>query len=753
MAFMNGTADLPTIVFSRFQRPAPATGCSRSNVLYDLADYIRSATLSSVAHDTADSAWGLLAPVWLQRQQRIRLLGKMMQEVNTRLLVSRLPADVIPQARNLEAYEACAIELDELQGHNEWKLEFQSIEEVYHPRIIRKQMRRLQKAAKMSDIGRLQYLLRTQLSRTLGGMNILRLYKHSWHGTKVLVNEYIDTVISSINSLVELTDKAGLPASESRFHQNSLEDALRYFGRSALTLSGGAKLGMKHIGVVKALWEADLLPNIISGASAGAIVAAIVGAHSDVQMEDVLTRFPERDLAVFDPPNVVGPIHWCASRCLTAVEIHAWFNMSNLERVMKKWLGTLTFKEAHNKTGRIINICVSSPDSSEPRLLNYMTAPNVFLWSAVCASCSVPYVFQPANIYERDLQTGETKVWMQGSQQWVDGSLDSDIPQRKLSEMFNVNFFIVSQVNPHVRPFLAAEEAFTGNQPTAKAPPTDTVIRRVATLAKDDMIYRANLFSETPLLKPLLRGISVLTQKYTGDINILPEIAPSEYLHMMSNPTPQFMLEATISGERATWPKLSRVRNSVAIELALLRGINIFRDRVNFGPDAAKARQKMRLEANRGRPRTSRPRRPSFTRRRSLSNEGFEWGTFQGRFIGPPSPSPNRAVKRNNSAGSLVERLGMITRFTQMEPVTPLPTLTPQAGVSDRLTTRVAQGRATNGFTLGSDSESDTETLGLEQDGEAVVPTHTPISMLSPLTPKPSLSIETFKTFWRGRSD
>lgn len=614
-------------------------------------------------------------------------------------------------------------------------------------------MRRLQKAVRMSDVARLQYLLRTQLSRTLGGMDILRLYKHSWHGTKMLINEYIDTVISSINSLLQLTEKAGLPASESRFHQNSLEDALRYFGRSALTLSGGAKLGMKHIGVIKALWAVDLLPNIISGASAGAIVTAIVGAHSDIEMEDVLSRFPESDLAVFDPPNVVGPVRWCASRCLTALEIHAWFNMINLEKVMKKWLGALTFKEAHNKTGRIINICVSSPDSSEPRLLNYMTAPNVFLWSAVCASCSVPYVFQPANIYERDIQTGKTKVWMQGSQQWVDGSLDSDIPQRKLSEMFNVNFFIVSQVNPHVRPFLAAEEAFTGTQPTTTLPPTDTVIRKLATFAKDDMVYRANLFSDTPLLKPLLRGVSVLTQKYTGDINILPEIAPSEYLHMMSNPTPEFMIEASMSGERATWPKMSRIKNSVAMELALLRAINVFRDRVNFGPDAAKARQKMRLEANRGRPRTSRQRWPSSARRRSLSNEPSEWGTSQGRLVGPPSPSPNRAVKRNSSAGSLVERLSMMTGFTRMEPVTPLPTLTPQAGVSEELTTRDPPKGSAHGFTFGEDDDSDTEEpFVYEQGSDLVVPTHTPIFILSPSSSKPSSPIETFKSFLRGRS-
>ena len=32
---------------------------------------------------------------------------------------------------------------------------------------------------------------------------------------------------------------------------------------------------------------------------------------------------------------------------------------------------------------------------------------------------------------------------------WQDGSLTHDLPMQRLSELFNVNFFIVSQVNPH----------------------------------------------------------------------------------------------------------------------------------------------------------------------------------------------------------------------------------------------------------------------------------------------------------------
>ena len=36
---------------------------------------------------------------------------------------------------------------------------------------------------------------------------------------------------------------------------------------------------------------------------------------------------------------------------------------------------------------------------------------------------------------------------------WSDGSVTSDLPMHRLSELFNVNHFMVSQVNPHVIPF------------------------------------------------------------------------------------------------------------------------------------------------------------------------------------------------------------------------------------------------------------------------------------------------------------
>ncbi|MBP1578252.1 MAG: patatin-like phospholipase family protein, partial [Oscillospiraceae bacterium] len=45
----------------------------------------------------------------------------------------------------------------------------------------------------------------------------------------------------------------------------------------SLALSGGGCRGAAHIGVLMALYEADLIPESISGASAGAIVAGLFG--------------------------------------------------------------------------------------------------------------------------------------------------------------------------------------------------------------------------------------------------------------------------------------------------------------------------------------------------------------------------------------------------------------------------------------------------------------------------------------------
>jgi TAG lipase/steryl ester hydrolase/phospholipase A2/LPA acyltransferase len=63
----------------------------------------------------------------------------------------------------------------------------------------------------------------------------------------------------------------------------------------------------------------------------------------------------------------------------------------HLKEVVIENIGHYTFQEAFDKTGRIINITVAPLNHYDPpRLLNYLTAPHVCVWSAAVASCAIP---------------------------------------------------------------------------------------------------------------------------------------------------------------------------------------------------------------------------------------------------------------------------------------------------------------------------------------------------------------------------
>lgn len=169
-------------------------------------------------------------------------------------------------ANSLVEYERYTNELDSRQGHDHWKRQRESIEPSYRPHLIEHEMRMIGDVVASGDCRDLAMVLRTTLNRQLGGMDNVRMYKHSWFGTKQLIDDYIFVAVQAIDSLVNLS--VASPDSRADLLQ-ALQHALDHHGRTALCLSGGALLGMKHIGIAKCLWEYNLLPEIISGTSAG----------------------------------------------------------------------------------------------------------------------------------------------------------------------------------------------------------------------------------------------------------------------------------------------------------------------------------------------------------------------------------------------------------------------------------------------------------------------------------------------------
>ena len=101
-----------------------------------------------------------------------------------------------------------------------------------------------------------------------------------------------------------------------------------------------------------------------------------------------------------------------------------FLSSESLEDCMRKNLGDYTFLEAYNKTRRILNITVSSSTTFDmPRLLNYLTAPHVVIWSAVLASCAVPSIFKSRELYVKD-RSGKLVPWHPTGDTWIDGSVE-----------------------------------------------------------------------------------------------------------------------------------------------------------------------------------------------------------------------------------------------------------------------------------------------------------------------------------------
>lgn len=232
-------------------------------------------------------------------------------------------------------------------------------------------------------------------------------------------------------------------------------------------------------------------------------------------------------------------------------------DIKKLEVNIRNNIGDITFKEAYEKTKRILNITVSSTSHHEmPRLLNYLTSPNVLVWSAAAASCALTFLYEPVCLMAKD-EDGKIIPYHPSGLKWTDGSVETDLPMQRLSELFNINHFIVSQVNPHVLPFLSLATEHD-----------NSALGKMMELVGDEIRHRITQVSRLGFLRSLA---GVVNQKYSGDITIVPDWSAEDYFRLLSNPDKSWLLQCIKKSERKTWQKLTQIRHACAIELTLDR--------------------------------------------------------------------------------------------------------------------------------------------------------------------------------------
>ncbi|CCM01576.1 uncharacterized protein FIBRA_03636 [Fibroporia radiculosa] len=390
-----------------------------------------------------------------------------------------------------------------------------------------------------------------------------RLVRKTFYGTKVLIEEYVTEQEKALEYIRES------PAISNEEKKRFFKMANTNLGTSALCLSGGASFGYYHFGVVKAFLEAGLLPRVISGTSAGGVVAAVVCTRTDAEVKALLVPELARRITAFEEPFRV----WIK---------RFWTSGARFDSLM--WArklcfftrGSMTFREAYMRTGRILNISVVPADRHSPtKLLNYMTAPDTVIWSALLASAAVPGILNPVVLMQK-LKDGSIVPWSWGSK-FKDGSLRVDIPVQALNMYFNVTHPIVSQVNPHVHLFFFAPQGSAG-KPVAhrknKGWRGNFLLSAAEQWLKLELTKNFKLIRDLDLLPQVLGQdwSSVFLQRFEGSVTIWPRTKFSDWIHILSDPDETELERMMYVGQLVTWPKLHMIENRFRLEKQIFIG-------------------------------------------------------------------------------------------------------------------------------------------------------------------------------------
>ena len=454
-------------------------------------------------------------------------------------------------ADSYDEWREAAIAHDKASGVQEW---VESDESKYFDYVsIRRRLEKLRKLRAAGDHERLLYALNEGIHGNIDGIGRRPLYGKAKFGTKRLIAEYVDEVVRALELLAsEAAEDIPLDDRVDFFRR-----AQHCFGCSAFVMSGAGSLLFFHIGAVKAMWLENILPDVLSGSSGGAIVASLVGTYA------------EQDLGrLFEPENLVQAIE-------RDTGLWRYFDMfrpevASLEEVheaIQRLLPDLTFLEAFERTGRHMNVSIAAAEKHQTsRLLNSITTPNVCVREAVMASAAVPGFYPPVRLMARS-DKGKKQPYLK-SRRWVDGSISDDMPAKRLTRIYGVNHFIVSQVNPHVFPFVTDTRRGTDPISIMKAAGSRT--------AREWLNAGATLFEKPLSWNPTLNritnaGLSIINQDYFGDINILPDRLLFNPLKLLAHRSVDEVVELIALGERATWPKIEMIRVQTKIGRTLDR--------------------------------------------------------------------------------------------------------------------------------------------------------------------------------------
>ncbi|CDK29936.1 unnamed protein product [Kuraishia capsulata CBS 1993] len=467
--------------------------------------------------------------------------------------------------RHSESYQEWidnARSLDKFLKYDQWRKDDRFF--CYDWKTVRRIVTDLADSVEKKDVEKVVSILQNCVKANFASTENPLLYSQCYYGTKKLIEIYNKLVVDALEFVI---DDESMPSEDKKVFFKALS---KNFGKSALCLSGGACFAYSHFGILKALIENDAMPTIVSGTSGGGLVAALACVRTNDELRQLIVpELANKITACSDPFSVwfkrwwktgarFDPVDW-AKKC-------SWFTM-----------GSLTFKEAYERTGKILNISTVPSDPHSPVILcNHITSPDCVIWSALLASSAVPGILPPVVLMSKR-RDGSITSFSFGSK-WKDGSLRTDIPVEALNTYYNVKYSIVSQVNPHISLFFYAPKGSVG-RPVSRR--TGTIGLRggfigaaLENLLKLEITKWLKLIRDFDLLPRIMDQdwSNIWLQRFSGTVTLWPKIKLGDFRYILSDPTPERLEKMIASGELCAYPKLLFIKHRLAIERAIERG-------------------------------------------------------------------------------------------------------------------------------------------------------------------------------------
>ena len=460
---------------------------------------------------------------------------------------------ILDGAATYDEWLETALVLDErLPGNREWKFDPKS--KLYNWAQIQERREAMQNAIVNEDINEAFHLLEFGMVRGLGNITDPRLYNRVYTSTKCLIVDYIKLMLELIERFFDYSWNGTVMP-----HQQKIDQAERFrtaFGKTALILQGGSVFGLYHIGVMKALHERGLLPRVILGTTTGAIMAALVGTHTDDELPELfqgrginLTAFTDRGHE--SQPAWYDVVLILFKRLKRFYESGYVLDRDALERCVEDNVGDMTFREARERTGRIISITIECDAPGTPNCLNYLTTPHVLIRTAAMASNESDPDIAPAMIRQKNRRTGKIELWSLNDESPAFRRLrrkrfrrkaikdEINAPLQRISQLENINHFIISQARPYLVPFLAPSLHRSHRPRSSRAGFWSlTALKEYAIRSTGkEIAHRMNQIDSIWGLPRRIRRFLIDENIPFRSITLVPEVKLADFARLLRNPS------------------------------------------------------------------------------------------------------------------------------------------------------------------------------------------------------------------------